>query len=966
MSILPSLFEDLPEHSIRIAGNTQPVRPKTAPATPLIDGKIEQISLNLRTSSLTPRASHKFFSSKQLRSSVAPYPRPVFQDSRFTGLEPNFSTILRREQEKADDLLIDWLYLQGYDRLGDILKQERGTPWDSIKRLKSPLLMEQVAQLYQLSKDHKANVTKLMQFCFAIIPLSAHLSSDSKAIDSTNILIGKILLLASLDIQQLTDFLDLTEIDKSIEKINLFVSKQFDLVADRLSQHEQNHSNAGLQDSQQAYATRLPFELSNLLILNNGYLNTGLIPAIREKWLNSSKSKLAYEMHLEYVLKSLEGSPQLRNKLSSIQAPSNNTPSAHIIRILLERPPNFIISDTHAKRSGLMTLLSHLRQGNSGSCFATYVAIEMMSSSLERCLADFSEILHKSKLTRKVNGIKVEFPFLMKVSSSVSNQSITIQRNGYLDLKKSINCGLWRVPGILAACKAIGVQDPTSIILSCLRELFPTGHTSSNITITVHNLLKEIVQQAIKKEKKLSMEGIAVLQERALLAYEGQTHNLLLRMWENAIANTAEARDSGMLKQSLVKAIVKPIQEKVQALFAIPPKHSLLESITKTLNQRIQLMFDPNEKYTHQNSDSHSSEGAFSLFDKGEFEHSTNWKRIESPESFQQFVMSAVRQANASENPHSPPCLSPVNITEFAKFVYSNNFLKHALEIYNSANSINADLAAHLGSLQHAPWLDKTGNDPREVLRIYFEKNENNFQELTSTPYHTQGFFKDIINIARRIDPALKSSIADNPRKRLPLIVHGLHACSLMIGHPSFQKIWSSGEDPEKWLNEKMIAKGLEISNASTSEETRTKMIKFMSAKIEEKYLNKFITSAKAGPYPLQKFRDWLLGIAKFSLANEHKNLDKLCLDLDAYIYSEALPEEHRRILRETAVHFADTNWRRGIHDTHFAFVFNPGTAQMELKEVLENGNAWFDMPFMRWVRGQKWVCIPEPAKSLI
>ena len=57
---------------------------------------------------------------------------------------------------------------------------------------------------------------------------------------------------------------------------------------------------------------------------------------------------------------------------------------------------------------------------------------------------------------------------------------------------------------------------------------------------------------------------------------------------------------------------------------------------------------------------------------------------------------------------------------------------------------------------------------------------------------------------------------------------------------------------------------------------------------------------------------------------------EKFCEYLDSKLF-KILPDETKERLVRSGIVTHDTNWKKGIHDIHFIFLVNPGTAEIEL-----------------------------------
>lgn len=876
-----------------------------------------------------------------------------------------------------NEQLIETLISSGHIKLASTLREDNGQIWNFVKNASSPLLMEQLSDLYKLAKTAQCPMEPLIKFCLAAVcPMPPLPFSVNKGMDDTNIILGKIMFLINIDPQKLIKVLDSSNLSKSYEAINRLVDNELDMTAKRISECEYWHQVYDVQDCKQASFTRLVLEIASILIVQTGALNIGMIKAIRDKMFPAAKEKTAAEDHILFVLKTFEESRSIRTTLSYVEAPSSpKAPANHMIRITLDLTYPKVITDVDAKKTALIGLLAHLRQGPVNSCFATFIAIEVLSTNLEKCLVDFKEMLRNGCMTRKVNGHSIEFPFLMNVSGQSHEKTIIINKDGTLahNLNKA---PIWKMPGIIAACNAIGISKIELVASETLHTLFPSDSKIGRVTISLKMFLQALIEKAIKIDLINKQEGFYALFQRAQLAVEGQTHNILQRTWENAIANTSEAKDGSMLKQSVLNAIMQPIIEKSSALpaFLENRQNPFVSELTRIVRERIQFQFNPQIVHNENTLDNHSSSGAFVLYDKQSTGNSANWKLIDSPTAFLSFILSAVRQATTvpAKSPAIAATKTFVNAPKLIQFINSQKYLELVLEVYHQENTKATQLAAYLGTLPHTPWLDKTGNDPQEVLHVYLETASKSFTKTVFTPSTPLQLFKEIVQFGKKAEEVAKAlkkvnainATSENTHAKIPLIIHGLHACSMMLGHPTIQKVLSA-KDFELWMKENMTLPSAGIAQTVISTNSRSLLINFLMSKIDEAHRPQFSKQAHAltQNMAIREYRGTLLNIASKYLEPSYENFEDLAGELDAFLMTEALPENILKILRDSRVHFADSNWERGMHETHFCFLENPGTGSFELWEVLENGKGLFPLKQNRWIQGKKWICIPDPKK---
>lgn len=865
------------------------------------------------------------------------------------------------------------LCTNGYIELAQILLNKQGFPWDEISTLSSPLLMEQVAHLYIFCDKSIALTTpnarqKLFSFCLKIAQNQEEktIFFEKKTVTDFNIFLGKLLYLMDLNLQDSCDLIDLNEIDISKEKIEKKFHDRFIAISKEITAHIEKHRKIGIQNCYRIATIKLSIEIAKMLITQIGTINVGLIPIIKENFLPKDKALLSHEVGVNKILTLLLDSPEIRTEVAATLPPhSSETSAGDIIRITLSLPCNAAVTHVETKKVILSALLSHLRQGNAGSCFATYVAITMLSSNPRRCLIDFQEMLRNSKLTRQINHKHTEFPFLMRIDEESLHSELTLNQKGQLIKQDKILEFIWESPGIQAACKAIGIENTETAIKELLLKVFSQQEgIQASIVLSAKVLLSKIILQNTLKDS----EDTSPLLDRAILAFEAETQNILLRMWENALAGMAESKENGLLKHSIIESISKTIKEQLNVITGEKLNwESFLNSMTQELMQRIQLQYSPQIPYNNASNDGHSGEGAFVLYDCGETSGSTNWKLINQT-TFQNFVGSILHRAY--ENSYSCS-ISNIDLMrksygDILQFINNQSFMEKVLKEYDAANKSNPDILKQMELLEHTPWLDKNGNDPIEVLYIYHERMTPFPHQVKFIPLNAQQLLDHLIEIGKTLDPNTKDELKKNANLRLPLIVHGLHACSLLLGHPSLAKAWKSNAHTGQWITKSLIHPGQAIAQSLISTFSCEALIKHMEKFIpKDIYLNfKKEASRIKQSLTVCKFRNALLNVIRKVYTNENPLISVIAAEMDKCLCQIALPEKQRNTLAESAVHFADTNWFREAHDVHFCCIVNPGTAQLEMWKIFEDNTGLSPCNQIKWVFKRQWHFISGLDKS--
>jgi len=840
---------------------------------------------------------------------------------------------------------------------------------DAVELIEAPVSKEFVKQLEHLHLLNQVSGSQLdvneMHRLNAFCTQLYHSKQEKDDAESNQPLrlMGKLLFLADGHLPELAKMIDSTHLDESIERINHFFQVKFEEMFERVGLYEESHQKAGIQDSRQVRATFLPVELAKSLVTEAGLLNSHLISHVKEKLLHIHRTLLPYETDILHVLNNLEHSSVLQEMLESIQKPiSPSAPSNVLIRTLLHLDPTHIVKDVDAKRTALTGLLSHLRQGNVGSCFSTFLAIHLLANNPIQALQDFKSLLENSSLTRTIQGKKVEFPFLMRVSKETITKRLTLNPQGCIISSNGANGYIWEAPGIQSACQSLGIKTIKESMLTALSHVITEASSPPLIKISVKKLLKLTIQEAHLQGLTQAKDD-AIMLEKAILAFESEAHNPLQRIWENSLAGMAETQSSGSLIPAVIESLTKTLQEKTISFNDQGSQEwdHFLTLVRRCLIDRMQLQYDPYLERTQVAADSHSTSGGFVLYDHNHAINSSNWKRIDQGVDFQSFAQSLIEDAvrlYKSENPaQNKQTLIENGIKKLSTYIHTAPFLLSALSAYHQCLGISSSHHNALNSSEHTPWVDLSGNNPIEVLNTYFERKESAIL-FSILPSNCHQFLRQLIDYGKEL--IAKKTLNDpliHPNQTRPINVVGNHALSILFGNPGLHNACTS-IDTYRWIQEHVILPGRKVSAANISSQSRKKLIQYAMTHyipgLNEKSFNSNLLIVPA-KQTIKKFRHDLINVILEtipSLTYKKKQLEK---EIDTYLCQEGLSGEERERLRGSALHFADTNWGDSVHDTHFCFLINPGTGKLEMWQIQDNDTHLLPLNQDQWVMNQSW-----------
>ena len=689
----------------------------------------------------------------------------------------------------------------------------------------------------------------------------------------------------------------------------------------QLKEHEALHNQTKIQSRKRASAIKLAHLLSNLLIDEAGNILGIFIEPLRKSLFGSRKVLLPYEEDILYILNELETRYSLREKFNNIAKPdSPNNPANLIIRIMLGLGPNAEITDRHAKLAAMSALFSHLRQGNSGSCFATFIAINQLTADPEKCLDDFQHLIKHGKLTRTVNNQIMEFPFLIGISRDAVDEKVKIDPEGNV-LNGMNSCPLSTSPGFKAIFDSIGLHGPEMIINKSIKKLFNERKASNELQITVLELIRYIVAYISKYRLDIS-EPRATLETKAILAFEAQTSNLLQRVWEISIAGMAEAEKGSMHRKQLISSVVKPLNEKMKKIHHCNKilRKRILTAVKEYLAKDVRLLFDPSYHVQPKIEGTHVPSGGFILYDMRGLAFLHQWKRIDISSKFSDCLKDVLNRISKNlkalqEKDYSKGALAKT-VRKLKRFVYRSSFLKASLTEFNPKNKEETDLLQNLVYLEHTPWADRSGNNPKRTLKVYSSAKRSPSM-ITFNLSNPQTLLLKLVQLGKEEQDKIGHEESLDSHKLQPLLMSDEHAFSLMLGHKSLTRAWESSVPIQQWIQSSIIQPGVDIANSKIPQNVRGIVLEQFckSITLSEKTKEAFLKEANAFPadFTYKQFRSEIHDIIQGIGSAEIPNMMNALRELDDKLFNFGLSARKKRAIRRSAVHFGNSNWNSGI-----------------------------------------------------
>ena len=810
-------------------------------------------------------------------------------------------------------------FLKRYSALEKKIVLIEEQSWQDIGLLSDPLVIELLFKLDELCEQKKIEegcARTILHFALRIVKNTILMHQKTVRVESGLPIIfrdvvqtlGELIYL--LDQNPLKLFMVLTSgTDEEVKDAvgRLFKDGMIKIRSD-LNQLYDAHASTQLQSPDIALSSMIPKVIANIILTSTGVINSGLINSMKEMFLVPNEPLYGSKINLSYALTYFQQSQKFRMLFENISRPcSSKLLSNDVIIASLNLHPKSVVSDLSARKSILSALLSTLRQSGDGSCFATSLAIEILSSHLRFCVKDLTQLVEQGKLTRTISGIIKDIPFMRKIHDENMYKSISVDENGYvvIDMKKKRR--LWQAPGITAVCYAIGILKPKEAILAIIGKMPPYSPEIGVRKFTVNVLLEELCHYVLNSSH--NTRTFKTLYDNACFTFSSQTVHPLLKAWENTIASMAEAREGGVIKMGILQSILYSLQLKLtrsKIKSSICIKQSLM-AIQKTLFEKIELRYDPSIKI-HVVDSPAAQEGGFVLYYRDQ--------RIDNAANFTRFIndmfseiYDVLKQSGLMDS-YKEEFEQLFEL--FIPYVNSDDFLVAALAKYHHSNRLTHDLTHSYEKLNYTPWVTRMGNSSETVLEVYLEANQALVAEKFTVESTAQRLVK-IIEMGQRMDEEEKLTYANNPHKLIQFRISGHHSGSLMLGHPSLFEVWLKNVSAEEWLDRWIINNPNGTKNSIWNAFTK-------------------------------------------------ESSDKMNIQVDTAL-CDSLDPALKKKLKSMIVHFADTNWSNNTQNLHFCFMVNPGTKRFEMWECTEDGNQLFAINQKHWLIDKEWEIFHFPKE---
>lgn len=715
--------------------------------------------------------------------------------------------------------------------------------------------------------------------------------------------------------------LDKNHIPESVEKINYYFTHSLKRVHRQIDEAYKVQLGKGISSAKKAKHIAIPIAISRTLIPPAGPMLEDLIPSIISEFVNEDNP---YSHSLKAGLKLLYQSADLKSTIEETRLPEDHfSNSALLIRATLNLSKKAELHDFHAKRTALSAFLTHMRQGQNGSCFASFFAIELQSINPHGALLDFKQLLREGKLLRKIDNQIHDFPYLMKTEIPQLSAEWIVSGSG--KIHSDPPSYLWDLPGIQSICDYLEVPCQ-EYILTFLKSFCPEGKT---VELTLDHLLDDL---SIKYS--CEREYLAVI-------FTSSTHHPLLSIWGNSIAGMAEGLSGSMLKSALIQSIHYLVKKaaKTNGYLDLLNQYEILPKIEYAVMQRSHYLYDPT--LTLKNI----LKGAFVLYDSHDSKDFKNWTKTGNAPDFLNYLTNLIESVWLELDNNAVDHLKQAILKELSE----EDFICLLLKRYHRENQNISPDKISTNYLRYTPWISSIGNDPQMVLKVYHE-TENTYSIKQITPASAEELLNLIQQTIQSLPYDRKKKYLSHGDYILPLRIKGVHVFSLLVCHPSMQPFLTSSE--KKQYPSDLIKS---LSKITISSQIKNLITEYCYSFVEPnhyKTIDEKLSSLQK-KYSPQQLKDFLITTLKDYKPVLYRD-EELIREIELKIL-EFLPKNVRTEWENSIVHFADTNWQTDIQDIHYGIGINPCTGKTELMSVLGNGKIYKFLDQNQFLNGKVW-----------
>jgi hypothetical protein len=314
---------------------------------------------------------------------------------------------------------------------------------------------------------------------------------------------------------------------------------------------ERRHRDAKLQDPAKSRNAEVARSIAERLINKDGGLDVVGLYLHNPQELVKELNGTPHSQQLAKGLERLRDDVNLQHKLTSIGKPDQENPACQLIRADLGLGPDEVVTEVHARKAALTSLLAELRQGPAGTCFGTFHAIAVHKNDPARFLDDVKELIETGTMTRvHADGTKSEMPINMTSPTGALETKVTVDNSGNLTKVEGESVAshhISRTPSFEAMLHGMGIppderqqvvasaldslrQSTTQAAMSAIAAKVPEripgarpGKTQRNpqreqLLNTLPAMLKGMPQGEAKNQLKTELENQNIAEKDEILA----------------------------------------------------------------------------------------------------------------------------------------------------------------------------------------------------------------------------------------------------------------------------------------------------------------------------------------------------------------------------------------------------------------------------------------------------------------
>lgn len=321
-----------------------------------------------------------------------------------------------------------------------------------------------------------------------------------------------------------------------------------------------SHGNL-VSDSLSLAVTQLLNQTVQELLDDSGAVDVQALAALQMQ-LEISLANTPLRQHMVSQLRHLQTDERLRAMIDTIGAPTDpNGPVARTLRATLGLAAGEVVTEAHARQAVLSALLTPLRQGSVGSCFATAMAIRMQKRMPIELVRDFQQLIENGRLNMALPGAEdIHIPMNTLAGTKVLFKKIALSR-AQRDLTNDT--------GLRAGLRAGGVPEAqiTAQVTQALQAVEqrnlqqPIPAHASALTQQPLTTAQEILEEVLLAQRQLTRQDFQDRQELDKLGQKIYTESAaLVRLERNPM--TPEALASLPVKEQAHKETVEKYAEK--------------------------------------------------------------------------------------------------------------------------------------------------------------------------------------------------------------------------------------------------------------------------------------------------------------------------------------------------------------------------------------------------------------------